>query len=119
MLLLPMDSHTQRTDLNELLWETIADALGQGGFVAAVETDLAPDLPPVLRARAEVEHLLTHLVGGGLRRLGRAAREGRRGVLAVATAREGDHAELRIHSSAGGGIASGSRVVLALDASGG
>jgi signal transduction histidine kinase len=91
-------------DLNEALESTIVISRNEWKYVADVETDLDPGLPPVPGRRGEINQVLLNLVTNAAHAI--AAKIGdsptARGRIRIASRRRGGWAEIRIQDSGTG-----------------
>jgi signal transduction histidine kinase len=97
-------------NLNEALRNTLVVAQGEWKYVAEVETDLDPDLPPVLCSPGEMNQVLLNLVVNAAHaiaeKLGGAP--GEKGRITLSSRLQGPWVEIRVGDT-GAGIPEGIR----------
>jgi signal transduction histidine kinase len=94
----------ERVDVNQMIEHAIALTRHEWKFVADVERDLAPGLPPVPAAGYECGQLLVNLLVNAAHAVLAASRPGARGRIGVVTRRIGAQVEIRVWDT-GTGIA--------------
>ncbi|MGO9797115.1 MAG: PAS domain S-box protein [Terracidiphilus sp.] len=91
-------------DLNRAIAATITVARNEWKYVADVETDFDPSLPPVTCHPGEVNQVILNLVVNAAHAIGDMARNGgsQRGTISVRTLRRAEWAEIRIEDTGTG-----------------
>jgi len=92
-------------DINQAIESTLTISRNEWKYVAEVETDFDPDLPPVLCLPGELNHVILSLIVNAAHAIADAPREGpqTKGTIRLTTRRDGDWAEIRV-SDTGTGI---------------
>ncbi len=100
----PGDTAKTPLDLNEAIESTIIISRNAWKYVADVETDLDPDLPPVPGQRGEINQVLLNLITNAAHaiaeKLGPGATD--KGRIRIASGRREGWAEIRIRDSGAG-----------------
>ncbi len=93
------------TDLAHAIQSTMAVARNEWKYVADVETQFAPDLPPVPCLPGELNQVLLNLIVNAAHAIGDAVKNksGAKGKITISTRQDGRSAEIRI-SDTGTGI---------------
>ncbi len=92
------------SDLNRMIESTLTVSRNEWKYVAEVETDLDPSLPPVTCLPGEINQVLLNLIVNAAHAIGDVVKErGGKGRIRVSTRRAGDRAEVRV-SDTGTGI---------------
>jgi signal transduction histidine kinase len=94
----------ERIDLNQMIENAITLTRNEWKFVADVERDLAPGLPPVAAAGYECGQLLVNLIVNAAHAVMAAGAAGRKGLIRVRTRLVNGQVELRL-TDTGTGIA--------------
>jgi signal transduction histidine kinase len=89
-------------DINDAIATTLVVARNEYKYVADLETDLA-DLPPVICNAGGINQVLLNLIVNASHAIEEVVRDtGRRGLLRVATRRDGNQAEITVEDSGAG-----------------
>jgi len=94
----------ERIDINQMIENAVTLTRNEWKFVADVERDLAPGLPPVAAAGYECGQLLVNLIVNAAHAVTAAAAPGRKGAIRVRTRLVNGQVEIRL-TDTGTGIA--------------
>ena len=94
----------ERIDINQMIENAITLTRNEWKFVAAVERDLAPGLPPIAAAGYECGQLLVNLIVNAAHAVMAAGTAGRKGLISVRTRLVNGQVDIRI-TDTGTGIA--------------
>ncbi len=89
------------TDINRAIASTITVSTNEWKQVARVETEFAPDLPPVTCMASEINQVILNLIINAAHAV-EASPAPRPGLIRVTTRRQGDHVEIRVSDSGTG-----------------
>jgi two-component system NtrC family sensor kinase len=93
----PGSAEKTPVDLNRAIESTLTVATNEWKYVARLETDFAPALPPVPLLPGEFNQVVLNLVVNAAHAIAEAAGpRGEKGVITVATRRDGDWAEVHV-----------------------
>lgn len=94
----PGSNHKQATDLNRAIESTLTITHNQWKYVAELETDFDPDLPPVPCFTGEFNQVVLNLIVNATHAISDVIEAGRqsKGRLTLSTRRSGEWAEIRI-----------------------
>lgn len=100
----PAGDEKEPTDLNRTLQTTVLVASNEWKYVATIETDLAPDLPPVECLSGEVNQVFLNLLVNAAHAVGDTLRDdpARKGRIAISTRAADGWVEVRIQDSGSG-----------------
>ena len=92
-------------DLGQAIESTVTVATSEWKYVAEVQLDFDPELPPVPCQAGEINQVVLNMIVNAAHAIADvvADREGERGTIRIATERDGNHAVIRI-SDTGAGI---------------
>ena len=91
------------TDLNRAIESTVTVSRNEWKYVAELELDLDPDLPPVPCLPGEINQVVLNLVVNAAHAVGEVPREdGAKGHITVRTRREGNWAVVQVEDSGAG-----------------
>jgi PAS domain S-box-containing protein len=90
-------------DINRALDSTILVSRNEWKYVAEMQSEFDPELPPVPCVPGEMNQVFLNLIVNAAHAVGDVVRDtGRKGVIAVGTRRNGDWAEIRIRDTGAG-----------------
>ncbi len=92
------------TDINTLLENTITVSRNEWKYVAEMETDFAPDLPPVTCFAGEISQVFLNIIVNGAHAIEECTEGGSRGKgkITIQTSRKKDGIQVRITDTGGG-----------------
>jgi len=102
----PNDQDMIEIPLNEAIQNTVIITRNEWKYVADLETDLDPNLPPVPCLRGEFNQVILNLLVNAAQAIEEVVgrKSGRKGKITVSTRRDGDWVEIRV-ADTGTGIA--------------
>ncbi|MGP8199282.1 MAG: ATP-binding protein [Limisphaerales bacterium] len=102
----PGGKEKESLDLNHAIEMTVTVARNEWKYVAGMETDFAPELPPVPCLPGEFNQVILNLIVNAAHAIGDVVKkvEGSKGTIRVSTRLDGDWVEIRV-SDTGTGIA--------------
>ncbi len=90
-------------DINRAIRTTITVARNEYKYVADLQADLAPDLPPVICMIGEFSQVILNLVVNAAHAIGDVvAKTGGKGLITISTTRVGELVEIRVKDTGGG-----------------
>lgn len=94
----PGGKDRESMDLNNAITNTITVASNEWKYVAAVETDLAKDLPPVICYQQEINQVILNLIVNAAHAIesGRTGEEQEKGTIRISTRSVDGNVEIRI-----------------------
>lgn len=101
----PGQDITIPSDLNEAIRSTITVSTNEWKYVADIETDLDPDLPPVPCILSSVNQVILNLIVNAAQSIAEKMTDkgnGAKGKISIQTRNLGDFAEIRVGDSGGG-----------------
>jgi PAS domain S-box-containing protein len=105
----PDSEEMESADLNRAIASTVTVARNEWKYVAEVETDFDPDLPPVTCHLGDFNQVILNLIVNAAQAIGGSAPDAeRKGVIRVATRQENGWVEIRVEDN-GPGIPEGIR----------
>ncbi|MBA3846129.1 MAG: PAS domain S-box protein [Planctomycetes bacterium] len=98
----PGNAEKKPADLNAILRTTLSVARNEYKYVAEVETDFAPALPPVPCIIGELNQVFLNLLVNAAHAIGETLKDRGRGTITVSTALDGEWAEVRVRDTGSG-----------------
>jgi signal transduction histidine kinase len=98
----PDSSGKAAVDINRAIETTITIARNEWKYVADLETQLNPSLPPVSCFLGEFNQAILNLIVNAADAIREKVAEGQKGKITIATCRKGDAVEISVQDSGGG-----------------
>ncbi|MCR4411378.1 MAG: ATP-binding protein [Thermoguttaceae bacterium] len=94
----PDTERQQAVDLNRAIESTITVARNEWKYVADLETDFDPELPPVTCHPGDINQVILNLIINAAHAIGDKVRDrhGQKGKITISTRRDGDWVEVRV-----------------------
>ena len=100
----PGQEDMQPADLNKAIENTVIVASNEWKYVAEMDLDLDPDLPPVDCIIGEINQVILNLIVNAAQAMGEGTEEGEgpKGIISISTRQHGELAEIRVSDNGPG-----------------